>query len=212
MLCPPGMKGSGPKGLGSGSSSGPSCLDDLEEAPRLRFPLGEVGTLGMPHSPGVGAGVQGSHSDCDRALMSFVNWQLRTETQGGPHPRPPTGETQAWSGSRDGRAPPPPWVWCPGLRHPAQRRSPVPQASSAGRPQGGAQDAVFPELPLLPPVAGGGLLPGSQAQRGLKMAIPVQPPALGRNGLGQGGAGCPGSVCPRLPGVGGGLWYWCRLP
>lgn len=46
------MKGFRSEGLGSGSSSGPSCLGVLEEAPRLRFPLQEVGTLGMPHSPG----------------------------------------------------------------------------------------------------------------------------------------------------------------
>lgn len=61
-LCPLEMKGFRSEGLGSGSSSGSSCLGVLEEAPRFCFPLREVGMLGMPHSPGGGC-VQGSHAD-----------------------------------------------------------------------------------------------------------------------------------------------------
>lgn len=157
------------------------------------------------HIPWGGGGCAGLPFKLQPARMSFVSWQLRSETQGGPAPAPHRGDT-GLSGSRGGRA-----LRLPGCA--ARVTAPCtaalsgsPGQFSGASPGRGSEGAVFPELPLLPPVAGGGRLPGSQAQRGLKMAISSSAPCP-RPGMGSGRAvsGCPGSVCPRLPGVGGGV-------
>lgn len=110
--------------------------------------------------------VQGSHSGWDRALTSFGNWQVRMETQGDTFsPSPPAGETQARLFPKMAGPLPlqlAPWVWCLGLQRPAQRPFPVPRASSAGHPQGGAlRVPCFQSSPSSHQYQAGAQLPGS---------------------------------------------------